>query len=319
MSDGADRRRRGRKLPIAPEQAGPAGANGLNGAEEPSGDGEAPREGEAEARPILPDVTDAPLPAADAEASADAEALAAAEAGATDGERPAEPEATAPGLSVKEVPSWRLILTLAAAGAMAGLAIVLVFGWAEPKIEAHRAEALRAAITEVLGGPERYETLYVVDGSLTTVLPANVDSTALDRIYAGYAADGSEMGFAIAGEQPGYQDIVGLIFGYDAESGQLLGMKVLESKETPGLGDKIEKDSAFVSSFRGVVPLIKGVKARTGTGSEHEVDMITGATISSRTVIEIINKRMESIGPMIQAYQAEPREAPAAVAAEAGG
>ena len=205
---------------------------------------------------------------------------------------------------MKEVPSWRLILTLAAAGAMAGLAIVLVFGWAEPKIEAHRAAALRAAIQEVLGGPERYETLFVVDGSLTTVLPANVDSTELDRIYAGYAADGSQMGFAIAGEQPGYQDIVGLIFGYDAESGQLLGMKVLESKETPGLGDKIEKDSAFVSSFRGVVPLIEGVKAGTGTGSEHEVDMITGATISSRTVIEIINKRMESIGPMIQAYEA---------------
>jgi electron transport complex protein RnfG len=211
-----------------------------------------------------------------------------------DGEPSADSEAAAPELSVKEVPSWRLILTLALAGAMAGLAIVLVFGWAEPKIEAHRAAALRAAIQEVLGGPE-------------------------DRIYAGYAADGSRMGFAIAGEQPGYQDIVGLIFGYDAESDELLGMKVLESKETPGLGDKIEKDSAFVSSFRGVVPLIEGVKAGAGTGSEHEVDMITGATISSRTVIEIINKRMESIGPMIQAYTAEPREAPAAVSAEAGG
>ncbi len=297
MSGGADRRRRrGRKLPIAPEQAGPDGPDGLNG----------------------PDVTDAPPPAAEAEPSADAEALAAADHPA-DPEAAADPEATAPGLSVKEVPSWRLILTLALAGAMAGLAIVLVFGWAEPKIEAHRAAALRAAIQEVLGGPERYETLFVVDGSLTAALPANVDSTELDRIYAGYAADGSQMGFAIAGEQPGYQDIVGLIFGYDAESGELLGIKVLESKETPGLGDKIEKDSAFVSSFRGVVPLIKGVKARTGTGSEHEVDMITGATISSRTVIEIINKRMESIGPMIQAYRAEPREAPAAVAAEAGG
>jgi len=316
MSDGTDRpRRRGRKLPIAPEQAGPAGADGLNG---PDGDGEAPREGETEAQPTEPDVEEGAPPAAEAEPPADAELSADAEALAAP-EATADPEATAPGLSVKEVPSWRLILTLAAAGAMAGLAIVLVFGWAEPKIEAHRAEALRAAIHEVLGGPERYETLFVVDGSLTAALPANVDSTALDRIYAGYAADGSQMGFAIAGEQPGYQDIVGLIFGYDATSGELLGMKVLESKETPGLGDKIEKDSAFVSSFRGTLPPIDGVKAGTGTGSEHEVDMITGATISSRTVIEIINKRMESIGPMIQAYTAEPREAPAAVSAEAGG
>ncbi|MEE9471356.1 MAG: hypothetical protein V3W32_06510, partial [Gemmatimonadota bacterium] len=89
-----------------------------------------------------------------------------------DGETSADEEAAAPGLSVLEVPSWRLILTLAVAGALAGLAIVLVFGWAEPKIEAHRAAALRAAIQEVLGGPERYETLFVVDGTLTTALPA---------------------------------------------------------------------------------------------------------------------------------------------------
>jgi electron transport complex protein RnfG len=290
MSDGEDRSRRGRKLPIAPEPGRPDELNGPNGLGGPEGDGETPPEGDAEARPV-----DAERPA-EAEASVDAEPSADADA---DGEPSADSEAAAPELSVKEVPSWRLILTLALAGAMAGLAIVLVFGWAEPKIE--------------------YETLFVVDGALTAALSATVDSTELDRIYAGYAADGSRMGFAIAGEQPGYQDIVGLIFGYDAESDELLGMKVLESKETPGLGDKIEKDSAFVSSFRGVVPLIEGVKAGAGTGSEHEVDMITGATISSRTVIEIINKRMESIGPMIQAYTAEPREAPAAVSAEAGG
>lgn len=302
---GADRGgRRGRKLPIAPEQAGPADANGLNGL---SDDGEAPPTGEAEPRQSDPEATEGSPPAAEAEAVS------------ADGETSADEEAAAPGLSVLEVPSWRLILTLAVAGALAGLAIVLVFGWAEPKIEAHRAAALRAAIQEVLGGPERYEALFVVDGALTPALPANVDSTRLDRIYAGYAADGSHMGFAIAGEQPGYQDIVGLIFGYDAESGELLGMKVLESKETPGLGDKIEKDSAFVSSFRGTLPPVEGVKTGTGTGSEHEVDMITGATISSRTVIEIINKRMESIGPMIDAYTAEPRGAPAAVSAEAGG
>ena len=85
-------------------------------------------------------------------------------------------------------------------------------------------------------------------------------------------------------------------------------MKVLENKETPGLGDKIEKDSAFVSGFEGVVPPLEGVKTGRGTGDESEVDMITGATISSRTVIEIINRRLESLGPMIDVYVEESRE-----------
>lgn len=228
-----------------------------------------------------------------------------------DGVPPAVPEAR------EEVPAWRLMTTLGVAGALAGLAIVLVFSWAEPRIEAHRAAALRAAIQEVLGGPESYATLFVVDGSLTNTLPAGSDSAAFDQVYLGYDAAGQEVGFAIAGEQPGYQDVVGLIFGYDAAAGRLLGMKVLESKETPGLGDRIEKDSAFVASFRGVVPLIEGVKAGQGSGGESEVDMITGATISSRTVIEIINRRLESIGPLIEEYE-EQSGSPEAVAAEGG-
>jgi len=210
---------------------------------------------------------------------------------------PETPEPTGP-----EIRSWRLISTLGIAGAMAGLAIVLVFGWAEPRIKAHRAAALRAAVEEVLGAPQSYATLFVIDGSLSAELPAGADSASFDQIYLGYDADGRSMGFAIPGEQPGYQDIIGLIFGYDAEADRLLGMKVLESKETPGLGDKIEKDSSFVRAFRGVVPPIDGVKAGRGEGKETEVDMITGATISSRTVIEIINRRMETVGPMIQAY-----------------
>jgi electron transport complex protein RnfG len=93
-----------------------------------------------------------------------------------------------------------------------------------------------------------------------------------------------------------------LIFGYDVRTETLLGMKVLESKETPGLGDKIEKDMEFVGQFDGAgVPLV-GVKARRGTGDANEIDMITGVTISSRAIVRIINNSLERLGPMIEAY-----------------
>ena len=63
--------------------------------------------------------------------------------------------------------SVRLVATLAAAGALAGLVMVFVFGWANPKIQAHRAEVLREAIQEVLNGPEAVRTYYLVDGALS--------------------------------------------------------------------------------------------------------------------------------------------------------
>jgi uncharacterized protein with FMN-binding domain len=44
------------------------------------------------------------------------------------------------------------------------------------------------------------------------------------------------------------------------------------------------------------------VKAGKSSGDPHDVDMITGATISSRAVIRIINLALTRVGPMIDAY-----------------
>jgi electron transport complex protein RnfG len=192
----------------------------------------------------------------------------------------------------------------AATGAVAGLAIVFVFQWTAPTIEAYRAEQLRLAIHEVLAQPDRFDTLYVVDGALTATPPA--DAATAERVFLGYRAD-RPVGFAIEAGEPGFQDIIGLIFGYDHTEGALLGMKVLASKETPGLGDKIEKDSSFVAQFQGVEPPLLGVKARDATDDPHEIDMITGATISSRTIIKAINNALDRFGPMIDAYAAAHR------------
>jgi Na+-translocating ferredoxin:NAD+ oxidoreductase subunit G len=82
----------------------------------------------------------------------------------------------------------------------------------------------------------------------------------------------------------------------------VLGMKVLDNKETPGLGDAIEKDQRFVSGFDGKLAPLQGVKPGAGRGSESEVDMITGATISARTVISVINNRVEKLHPILEAH-----------------
>lgn len=203
-----------------------------------------------------------------------------------------------------DVPAARLVATLAVAGALAGLLIVSVFQWAQPRILANRALVLAQAIEEVLQSPARYDTLYVVDGALSAQAPEGADLQTLETVYFGYDDDGTAIGFAVTGAEPGFQDFIRLIFGYDAENGRLLGMKVLESKETPGLGDKIEKDSAFVAEFVGTATPLEGVKAGAGTGADQEVDMITGATISSRAIIDIINHRLEAIGPALREYRA---------------
>lgn len=211
--------------------------------------------------------------------------------------------AVPPPAMVPEVAAWRLFVTLGTTGAVAGLLIVAAWTLTQPTIQRNKAERLRLAVGQVLRAPARFDTLYVVDGALVAERPAG--RTAAEQVYIGYGADGHVTGFAIDAAEPGFADVVRLIFGYDATSHQVLGLAVLESKETPGLGDKIERDTAFVGQFAGAATPLRGVKPDRATGDAHEIDMITGATISSRAVIRIVNNSLARLEPAIAAYAAE--------------
>ena len=202
-----------------------------------------------------------------------------------------------------EASSFRLLMTLGLAGALAGSLLVFVFLWSQPKILAYRAMVIREAVTEVLKGPDHFSSLFLLDGQFVAQVPEGVDTLGLDRVFLGYDESGAPIGFAVEAEGFGFQDIIGLIFGYDVETGQLLGMKVLRHLETPGLGDKIVKNAPFVAEFDGVTAPILGVKPDRNTGDPAQVDMITGATISSKAVIKIINNRIAELGDLLAGYQ----------------
>jgi electron transport complex protein RnfG len=208
-----------------------------------------------------------------------------------------EQEAPAP----KEVSTFRLMATLTVAGALAGLLIVMVNQHTKPIIDKYKAEQLKKAVYEVLPGIERYSTYYLVDGALSLVLPEGAKESEFKRVYIGYDANSQLNGVAVSRGESGFQDVVQVIFGFDPASGKILGMKVLESKETPGLGDKIFKDKAFVDQFFAGpdTPLIP-VKIGAGKGRPGEIDTITGATISSKVVISIINHGLEEWSPILE-------------------
>jgi electron transport complex protein RnfG len=184
--------------------------------------------------------------------------------------------------------SLRLVLTLAIAGLISGVAIIGIYESTLPTITANKARELREAVFKVLPGVSRMQPLVHRDGELVAVEAAGKDEPV---IYGGYEEDGSFVGYAIPGAGPGFQDTIGLLYGYTPAQKQVLGMEVLESRETPGLGDKIYKDADFVGAFSAlsvepeIVAVKKGTKSR-----DNEIDAITGATISSKAVVRIINE-----------------------------
>ena len=213
---------------------------------------------------------------------------------------------SAPPVARKDVPSWRLVSMMTVAGALAGLLIVTTYEVTLPRIQHHQAETMAAAIQEVLKAPARYDTLYLHDGKLVKGLPAGADAKKTEKIFLGYDAAGNRVGFAMSAIGVGFQDPMTVMFGYDAAKRQVIAMRVIANKETPGLGDKIVKDTGFVAEFSPVGAPIEGVKKDRATGAADEVAMITGATVSSRAVIRIINDAVARWQPLMDDYREGP-------------
>ena len=184
--------------------------------------------------------------------------------------------------------SLRLVLTLAIAGLVSGVAIIGIYESTLPTITANKARELREAVFKVLPGVSQMQALVHRDGELIVVeVPDKVEPV----IYGGYDEQGDFVGYAMPAAGPGFQDTIAILYGYKPGEKIVVGMEVLESRETPGLGDKIYKDAEFVGGFSAlsVEPEILAVK--NGTKSQpNEIDAITGATISSKAVVRIINE-----------------------------
>jgi electron transport complex protein RnfG len=170
-------------------------------------------------------------------------------------------------------------------------------------IEANRARALRKAVFKVVPGSSALQRLEHRDGKLVAV----TDDSDGQAIYGAYDDGGRFLGYAIPSQGVGFQDVIRLIYGFDPAKRHVVGLEILESKETPGLGDKIFKDAAFQENFRAleVSPEIVLVK-KTTKSAANEVDGISGATISAKAVVKILNAGNKEWLPRIPAPGNEP-------------
>lgn len=91
----------------------------------------------------------------------------------------------------------------------------------------------------------------------------------------------------------GYSGSVRMIVGINAD-GTIAGVRVIDHKETPGLGDKIDlKKSPWVLSFNGkslTSPASAAWKVKKDGG---EFDQFAGATITPRAVVNQVRRVLE--------------------------
>ena len=182
----------------------------------------------------------------------------------------------------------KMVIVLTVITALSGAILATWDGVTKPMIEYHKLQALKAAISDVLPPYDNYEEKDI-NGN---------------KVYIG-KIDGSmqPVGIAFKVEGSGFQGNISIMVGVDPSFTSITGIKVLEQIETPGLGTKIVEDPSnksnifwFPEQFTDVViePEIVVLKNKIPQ-KPNEVQAISGATISSKAVVRILNDNIQNL------------------------
>jgi Na+-translocating ferredoxin:NAD+ oxidoreductase subunit G len=202
----------------------------------------------------------------------------------------------------------KMIRLMGSVSLICGVLIVGTYRGTKEPIKRNQETILQETIGQLLPGVQK-QVIYGVkpDGELAVLDSADGNGA---RFFAGFDGSGKLLGLVLEGNERGYADNIKAMYTYSPEKEAIVELKVVEVKETPGLGDKIVTDKGFLSNFKNLEAKLDAAKAalahpivavKHGTKKNPwEVDAISGATISSRAIGRLLNKSTQQILPVIQ-------------------
>ena len=180
-------------------------------------------------------------------------------------------------------------------------------------IHRNRIEFRQKAIFDVL--PDAHSTAAFRWNESGRFDPASPDEVDGHLIFAGYDESHNLVGLAIEAQGMGYQDVVRVLYGYSFDSQAIVGLRVLQSRETPGLGDRIETEEQFLRNFDNLdlrlrpdgtelAHRIEFVKLGEKT-APWQIDGISGATITSRATADMLRESSARWVPLVHRHRAD--------------
>jgi len=186
--------------------------------------------------------------------------------------------------------SWLLIVSSFCFGLLIAVANA---AWS-PIIEQNKIEKLNRLMSGLLPKAERFELAAELQ------IESAKGKKARTHVYKAISDANTPVGWAFNCQGPGFQDKIELVVAVDEYFQDFAGFAVLASNETPGFGDKIKNDY-YRHQFKGV-PVTKLELSKTGDNKkiDSEIVAITGATVSSQAVVDIINNSTTQIKNQMQ-------------------
>ncbi len=200
------------------------------------------------------------------------------------------PSATAMALSTAVI---LLIFVVVFTGLLAA-----AYLWTRPAIEAAAAEEKMKLISEVL--PRELYDNDLLQDSLQLPPSAGLGNDEAATAYrASKAGKASALVFeAVAPD--GYSGKIRLLLAVAAD-GSLLGVRVTQHRETPGLGDYIDprkdknKERPWISQFAGLSLATVADGEWRVRKDQGRFDSVAGATVTPRAVVKAVHKALQYV------------------------
>ncbi|MDY4167374.1 MAG: FMN-binding protein [Fournierella sp.] len=140
------------------------------------------------------------------------------------------------------------------------------------------------AESEAASSEAAVETVTLSDEACKAVLPDATTFEAVESATSGVqAAVKADTGWVIQASAKGFGGQVPVIVGLDAD-GAIVGVSFPENSETPGYGAQL-----YEEGNESAAALAASLVGKSGEVAIGDVDAISGATISSKAVVEAVN------------------------------
>ena len=177
-------------------------------------------------------------------------------------------------------------LTLAIIAAICTALVAATYQLTEERIAANEKALLEQSLQPALAG--LFYDSSVSESRLVLQPPHGLPGNDAALIYRVYAGEQPVAALFAVTARDGYAGPIRILIGVDME-GAVSGVRILQHRETPGLGDRIEsRRSDWVFQFDGrslddPLPTAWALKIDGG-----EFDQLTGASVTPRAVVSAI-------------------------------
>ncbi len=177
-------------------------------------------------------------------------------------------------------------ITLAIIAALCTALVAVTYTATADRIEANEQAWLERSLQPALSG--LFFDSGVTESMITIPPPHDLPGSEAALIYRVYAEAEPVAALFVVNARDGYAGPIRILIGVEAD-GKITGVHVLEHRETPGLGDRVESGkSDWVKQFDGrslvdPAPSAWGIKRDGGA-----FDQLTGASVTPRAIVKAI-------------------------------